>query len=242
MINYNFFHIFFISICLFVFPFNGFSQDKSTGEEDEEDAESYARIKPQHSVSMEVGLPVGIRNKTFSAYMQGIINIAPYYHYSFKNKITAGVGMNYNYFWINHVLTPDPKNLGGIHSLGGYLRFGYENFYTDRYGVDFSVKLGKSQLVFDTDNNHKLSSLPTANVYFIEPSLGFVITADDQSSYRWVLGYGVQKYTFVPTLLGFDKSANPASSSENINLLSRIAGYTSYLTIGFGYTYYIKQR
>ena len=87
MIKYNFFHIFFISICLFVFPFNGFSQDKSTGEEDEEDAESYARIKPQHSVSMEVGLPVGIRNKTFSAYMQGIINIAPYYHYSFKNKM-----------------------------------------------------------------------------------------------------------------------------------------------------------
>lgn len=239
--NYKFFHIFFMTICLLVFPLVGYTQDKSN-EEEEEDAESYARIKPHHSISMEVGLPVGMRNKTFSAYMQGIVNMSPYYHYSFKNKMTAGAGLNYNYFWINHVLTPDPKNLGGIHALGGYVRFGYENFHTDRYGVDFNIKMGRSRLIFDSDNNHLLPELPTLDVYFVEPSIGFVITADDQSSYRWVLGYTGQKYRFYPTQLGFDKSANQSTNTQNLNLFSTIANYSQFLTIGFGYTYYIKQR
>jgi hypothetical protein len=239
MINFKkFFNILF---CLLLISSSSVVCAQDT-DEDEEDASSYARIKPHHSVSLEVGMPVGLRNSAFSAYMQGIVNTSPYYHYSFKNKLTAGVGLNYNYFWINHVLTPDPKNLGGIHALGGYLRCGYESFHTDRYGIDFNIKLGKSHLVFDSDNNHKLPALPTLNVYYVEPSVGFVITVDEQSSYRWVLGYGVQKYHFVPSILGFDSSANSSSSSDKVNLFSRIAGYTHYLSIGFGYTYYFKQR
>jgi len=205
---------------------------QSLEEEDNEDPITYARIKPHHSVSLEVGLPVAIRNKNFNGYMQGIVNVSPYYHYSFKNLLTTGIGFNYNYFWINHVLTSDSKNLGGIQSVGGFIRLGYEKFHTDRYGIELNVKIGQSVLIFDTDNNRKLPELPTKNVFTLEPSLGFVVTADDHSSYRWVVSYTAQKYDFNPALLGF-KSDNSSSNSN---------AFTQFLTVGFGYTYYIKQR
>ena len=208
------------------------SNAQSVEEDNNEESETYARIKPHHSVSLEVGLPVAVRNKNFNGFMQGIVNISPYYHYSFKNLLTTGVGFNYNYFWVNHVLTNDSKNLGGIQSLGGFVRIGYEKFHTDRYGVDLNVKIGQSTLIFDTDNNRKLSKLPTMNVFSVEPSIGFVVTADDQSSYRWVVSYTAQKYDFKPTLLGF--APDNSTSSNNT--------FTQFLTVGFGYTYYIKQR
>jgi hypothetical protein len=230
MTIYKFFYFTLLFALLSLYPLASHAQ--SVEEEDNEESETYARIKPHHSVSMEVGLPVSVRNKNFNGYMQGIINISPYYHYSFKNLLTTGFGFNYNYFWINHVLTNDSKNLGGIQSLGGFVRIGYEKFHTDRYGVDLNVKIGQSTLIFDTDNNRKLSKLPIMNVLSVEPSIGFVVTADDQSSYRWVVSYTAQKYDFKPTLLGF--AADNSSSSTNT--------FTQFLTVGFGYTYYIKQR
>jgi hypothetical protein len=232
MTIHKFFYFSLLFALLSFYPLTTYAQSE---EEDSEESETYARIKPHHSVSMEVGLPVSVRNKNFNGYMQGIINISPYYHYSFKNLLTTGIGFNYNYFWINHVLTNDSKNLGGIHSLGGFVRIGYEKFQTDRYGVDLNVKIGQSTLIFYSDNNRKISKLPTMNVLTVEPSIGFVVTADDQSSYRWVVSYTAQKYNFDPTLLGFVKDVSTANSSP-------ATSFTQFLTVGFGYTYYIKQR
>jgi hypothetical protein len=210
-----------------------FTLAQETSLEEIEQSETYGRIKPLHSFSLEVGLPVALKNNYFKQYVQGMIYISPYYHYSFKNYLTAGIGLDYNYFWINHVFTNDPKNLGGIQSIGSFMRFGFEKFYTDRYGLDLNIKLGQSSLIFDTDKNRKLGKLPSLNVFTVEPSIGFVVTADDRSSYRWVVSYTTQKYDFRPTLLGFtkDNSSNNESSS-----------YTNFLSVGFGYTYYIKQR
>ena len=230
MTIHKFFYFSLLYSLLSFYPLTSHAQ--SVEEEENEESGTYARIKPHHSISLEVGLPVAVRNKNFNGYMQGIVNISPYYHYSFRNLMTTGIGFNYNYFWINHVLTNDSKNLGGIQSFGGFVRIGYEKFHTDRYGVDLNVKIGQSTLIFDTDNNRKLSKLPTMNVFSVEPSIGFVVTADDQSSYRWVVSYTAQKYDFKPTLLGFIPD-----NSTSINNT-----FTQFLTVGFGYTYYIKQR
>jgi|APGre2960657468_1045069.scaffolds.fasta_scaffold23441_3 hypothetical protein len=233
MTQRNFFYYTFLFLTLIFSPL--FISAQTLDEEDNEETETYSRINPRHSISLELGLPVAIRNKNFNGYMQGIVNISPYYHYSFKNRLTTGLGVNYNYFWINHVLTNDTKNLGGIQALGAFVRIGYEKFYSDRYGIDLNVKIGQSTLIFDSDNNRKLSKLPTMNIFVVEPSICFVVTADDQSSYRWVVSYTAQKYNFDPTLLGFVKDVSTANSSP-------ATSFTQFLTVGFGYTYYIKQR
>ena len=104
MLNYR---IIFHFVFLVITGISNFGLSQVDDNDDfDNEPQNYERIKPHHSLSMEVGLPVAMRNSTFNAYMQGMVNISPYYHYSFKNKLTVGAGINYNYFWINHVLTP----------------------------------------------------------------------------------------------------------------------------------------
>lgn len=232
MTNYKLSYLSIVLVIISLFPLINIAQI-STDQDDTEDSEIYARIKPLHSLNVDVGLPVALQNSSFKQYMQGMIYFCPNYHFTFKNFLTIGAGFNYNYFWINHVLTSDSKNLGGIHSPGIFFRVGYEKFYTDRYGLDINVKIGQSKLIFDSDYNRKLSKLPTKNVVFIQPSIAFVVTADDRSSYKWILSYTFENYNFNPTLLGFPKGVLNASDNST---------FTKYLSVGFGYTYYIKQR
>ncbi len=228
-INFRYYLLIFSSVCFLTLH----TRAQKIEVEEDEPNEVYARIHPLRSMTLEVGLPIALKNNIFKQYMQGMIEISPTYHYTFKNFLTIGGGINYNYFWINHVLTSDSKNLGGIQSIGGFVRIGYEKFYTDRYGIDVNVKIGPSKLIFDTDYNRKLDKLPSLNVLTIEPSVAFVVTADEQSSYRWIVSYANQKYDFKSSLLGF------APGKLNTNPTSSI---TQFLTVGFGYTYYIKQR
>ncbi|MFN5443781.1 MAG: hypothetical protein ACK48V_06095 [Crocinitomicaceae bacterium] len=219
-----------VSICLF-FSLSFFAQDEI---EDIDDA-IYTRINPKHSLTLELGLPIGLSNKGFKGFLQGMVNFSPYYHYNFKNNISVGVGANYNFFWINHVLSPDKNNVGAIHSLGAFIELGYEKFYTDRIGTDFSVKTGYSQLNFYSVNNRDLGlGTPTKNIAFIEPIFSFIITADEFSSFRWNLGYTFQNYIFNPSSLGFTDAKEYSSDDYQKS--------TQFFSFGFGYTYYFKQR
>lgn len=219
-----------VSICLF-FSLSFFAQDEI---EDIDDA-IYTRINPKHSLTLELGLPIGLSNKGFKGFLQGMVNFSPYYHYNFKNNISVGVGANYNFFWINHVLSPDKNNVGAIHSLGAFIELGYEKFYTDRIGTDFSVKTGYSQLNFYSVNNRDLGlGTPTKNIAFIEPIFSFIITADEFSSFRWNLGYTFQNYIFNPSSLGFTDAKEYSSYDYQKS--------TQFFSFGFGYTYYFKQR
>ena len=228
-------------LVVFIISCSNFSFSQASSEEDE-DAENYLRIKPHHSVTFELGMPVSFKNEHFKGIMQGIINFSPYYHFTTKSHFSFGAGMNYNYFWINHVVAPDPKNLGGIHAFGGFLKLGHEKFHTDRVGTDFGLKVGRSILLFDSDVNHENgASIPKLATFYIEPSFGIVLSADEFTSFRWVLGYAIQKYRFTPTMLGFDNSSSYAFKTGQ-NFFSRLQNYTQYLTVGFGFSYYIRQR
>lgn len=225
---------YFLSLFSVITFFSLFTNAQISADQDNnEESETYTRIKPLHSINLDVGLPVALKNSSFKQYMQGMIYLCPRYHFTFKNFLTLGGGLNYNYFWINHVVTSDSKNLGGIQSIGGYVSIGYEKFYTDRFGIDVNLKIGQSKLIFDTDYNRKLSKLPALNVLSIQPSVAFVVTADDHSSYKWVLSYTNENYNFNSTYLGFPSGT--LNSSDN-------SSFTKYLSVGFGYTYYIKQR
>jgi hypothetical protein len=225
LINLKLF-VFLLAFCNF-----SFSQEE---DEDYDDA-TYTRIKPKHSLSIELGMPLAFQNKGFKGFMQGMVNFSPYYHYNFANNIAVGAGVNYNFFWINHVLSPDKNNVGGIHSIGSFVELGYEKFYTDRLGTDFGVKFGYSKLNYYSANNRALGlGTPSQNIVFIEPTASLVITADEFTSYRWILGYVFQNYYFDPSKLGFTDQAEYHSSDYQ--------KLTQFLTFGFGFTYYFKQR
>jgi hypothetical protein len=190
-------------------------------------------IEPKHTFNIELGLPNGFTNPAFKSIMQGLVNVSTYYQYDFKNHLTVGAGIRYSYFTINEFKVPSPV-YGGVHAAGGFLKVGWQKFFSDRFATDFGFKVGYTQQFFDTDRNDTLGVNPLkVDCIYTEPSLGLILTADEQNSYRFFASYGFSGFGFKPSMIGLETFGgyDPADFNK----------VTGVLIIGFGYTYYFKK-
>lgn len=191
-------------------------------------------IEPKHTFNIELGLPNGFANKPFKNIMQGLVNVEPYYQFAFKNHLILGAGLKYSYFAINEFKVPSPV-YGGMHTGGLFLKAGWEKFFTDRFAVDFSLKVGYTQNYFTTDVNDTLGVNPVQiNSTYVEPTIGLILTADEVSSYRFFVSYGFQGFGFRPDMIGLD-----TFGGYDPNQFDKT---TSFLIVGFGYSYYFKRK
>lgn len=191
-------------------------------------------IEPKHTFNLELGLPNGFTNEPFKNIMQGLVSAAPYYQYAFKNHLIVGAGARYSYFAINEFKVPEPV-YGGMHSAGGFLKVGYEKFHNDHFATDFSLKIGYNQNYFDTDRNDTLGVNPvTVGSMYFEPNIGLILTADEQNSFRLVIGYGIQGMGYKPSMIGLETFGgyDPADFDKP----------SSMLIVGFGFTHYFKKK
>jgi hypothetical protein len=191
-------------------------------------------IEPKHTFNVELGLPNGFVNKPFKNIMQGLVNAELYYQYAFRNQIIIGAGVRYSYFAINEFKVPVPV-YGGMHSGGVFLKAGWEKFHTDRFATDLSLKFGYTQNYFDTDRNDSIGGNPLqVNSTYLEPSVSFILTADETSSYRLIIGYGFQGFGYKPSMIGLETFGgyDPKEFDKT----------TSFLIVGFGFTYYFKPK
>ncbi len=199
-----------------------FSQD--------EEPTFYKVIKPKHTYAIDFALPVCISNKAFKGIMQGFIRFSGSYHYSLKNNFYIGLGGSYTYFQINRFKT-FPNISGGMHISNGYLKLGYEKYYSERIGIDFGVREGFSQLIFHSDS---LAKPNTKLVNTIEPYFSFCLTGSHNTAYKWTLAYSFLGFGFNPQQVG-DFVNEDFEKSE----FSRI---TQFLSFGFSFSHYFKQR
>ncbi|MCH2223812.1 MAG: hypothetical protein MK066_03505 [Crocinitomicaceae bacterium] len=192
------------------------------------------KINPKYTFNVELGLPVSVTNPLFGDVMQGLVNVSPYAQYSFPFHFHFGAGVKYSYFTINEFSVPEPR-LGGVHSAGGFLKLGWDKFHSDRFATDLGVKMGYNQSFF---SSYQSKGVNVVNVQvgssLIEATVGFVLTSDEQNSYRWIIGYGVQGKGFQPEHIGL--SSNGGYDPASFNTV------TSYLLVGFGYTHYFKGK
>jgi hypothetical protein len=187
----------------------------------------------KHTFNIELGLPNGFSNKPFKNIMQGLVNVAPYYQIALKNNFIAGAGIRYSYFAINEFKVPTAVS-GGVHSSGVFLKAGWEKFHNERFATDLSVKFGFDQNYFTSDRGDSLGkSIIQVNATYIEPSVGFILTADELSSYRLFISYAFQGFGYKPSMIGLETFGgyNPTEFNKT----------TSFLIVGFGFTHYFKK-
>ena len=198
----------------------------------QDDENFYDDIVPKNAFTIELGLPNGTANKLYSSMMQGLVKCAPYYQFSLRNHLTFGIGANYTYFKLNQFKINEKIN-GGAHSIGGFVKVGYEKFHSMRFGTDIGLKLGYGQTIFVSDSNSVMGGPQRRNAPYVEPTFALILTANEFSSFRFVVGYAIQGYGFRPGFLGYtsDGGYDPA----------RFSTATQYFTFGFGFTYYINQ-
>lgn len=188
------------------------------------------KIEPKHTFNVELGLPNSMNNKAFKTIMQGLVNVSSYYQYAMKNSLAFGGGIKYTYFDVNEFKTPEPI-FGGMHSAVAFLKISREKFHSDRFATDMGVKFGYSMNFISTDLNKAAGSNPKRiDASFVEPTIGLILTADEKTSYRLVLGYGFQGFAFKPSQLGTEENGG----YQEVDLQKS----SQFFTIGFGFTYY----
>ncbi len=187
-------------------------------------------ITPKFTYNVELCLPVAMTNRPFNDFMQGLVGVSTYGQYSFPFHLNVGAGVRYSYFTINEFSVPSPV-FGGVHSGSAFLKVGWDKFHTEQLASDFGLKVGYSQTFFDTDLNKKAGVNPIQiGSSYAEFTSALILAANENSSYRWIIGYGMQGFGFSPQHIGLETNGgyDPAGFKK----------ITTYLVVGFGYTYY----
>lgn len=192
------------------------------------------KIDPDDSFTFELCLPNSFVNKPYKTIMQGLVSASPYYQYSLKSGISFGVGVHYSYFAINEFRMP-VKVFGGIHTGAAFLKLGHEKFWTERFGTDIGCKFGylQSYAVSDLLRSKGMFYRQT-EALFIEPTIGFVLSADVNCSYRLTIGYPFYGYSFTPNTIGYDSDMGFS--------LAEFSKTCSFLNVGFAYTFYFNGK
>lgn len=195
--------------------------------------ESFEDVKPKHSYSIDIGLPVGTSNKAFQSWMDGLLNISTHYYYSLPSNFSIGAGIRYTYFRVNQFRVPEPAH-GGVHGVSTFLRLGYEKFHTTRFGTDVALKVGYEQMNYTTDALRELGKKMNFGTMFIEPSFSLILTASEFTSYRLNIAYAVQGYAFNNDRVGINSKGGYGGAD--------FKSATQFISFGFGFTYYFKQH
>lgn len=192
------------------------------------------KVSPKYSFNVELTLPQATVNAPFNDIMQGLVSLSTYGQYSFPFHFHIGAGLKYSLFTINEFAVPSPV-YGSMQTGAAYLKLGYDKFHNDRFATDWGMKVGYSESMLKSDTlqgDGQVSNKYRVSSPFFEGTLGLILTADEQNSYRLVLGYGVMGFGFKPEMISL--KSNEGYNVNNFNKL------TQYFIIGFGYTYYFK--
>lgn len=197
-------------------------------------AQNTGVYQPKFTYNIELGLPVATSNEPFRDIMQGLVTLNTYQEYNFPFHLNIGLGIKYSYFTVNEFAISEPV-FGGIHSGGGFLKVGWQQFHGDIFATDFGVKFGYAGHMFITDVNkaNGVNPLKFQNV-FVEPVFSLILKADQRNSYRLNLGYTFYGFPYQPTDIGL--ASNGDYSPETLDNASQ------FFFVGFGYSFYFGEK
>ena len=204
-------------------------------------AHSYSQsdkaYEPEGSISVDVGIPTLGRNESFERVMNGLFNGGINYQHNVFKGLTVGAGVKYSFFIINTFALNNADWRGGLHIPTAYGKIGYERFVTDRFSYTGSVRLGYSMMVSANDSCKVINGGPhIEGAFFVEPQIELLFTTEKESPHGFslVLGYYFNWAEFGPDYLCMD--AIPNLFPEDY------VGITSFLSVGFGYRYYLGRN
>lgn len=188
---------------------------------------------PNSSFKVEIGLPNNISNKGFREIMQGLAVVTPSYQHTFNSSFALGAGLRYGYFNVNEF--KNNANLkGGLHMIGAFIKVGQEKYY-GKFGLDYGVRMGYTLNYFVTNLNDNKNGGPFSNgSLLIEPTINFSLMATENSSFNLFLSYSIHSFRFRPNQVGLDYFSGINKEDNN--------AYTSFFTIGFGYSYFFTRK
>ena len=210
-------------LCSFLFVSSLLSQTKT--------------FSPKGSFSIDLGVPTKAKNTAFGTVMEGLLNMGVDYRYNVYKGLTVGGGLKYSFFTMNSFAFNSNQITGSYHLPGGYLMLGFERFTTERVSFNGNLRVGYSSLLSVNDSCTTRHGGPhVAESLFIEPTAELVMLTDKVSPHGFslVLSYSFYFHDFTKEDLCMDEISS--IPPENYN------GITRFLSIGFGYRYYLGRN
>ncbi|NOQ72043.1 MAG: hypothetical protein GQ574_08585 [Crocinitomix sp.] len=215
--------IFCLFICSFFFVFTAQGQSST--------------FSPTGSFSLDLGVPAKPQNPAFEHTMEGLLNAGLDYRYNVYRGLTVGLGLKYTFFTLNSFAFSNTAISGGMQSPGAYAVVGYEKFTTERISFTGSLRGGYSLLMnFNDSCRVKLGGQHISESFFVEPQIEMAMLTDKVSEHAFSMIIGYSFY--------FHNFSNEDLCMNNISSLfpEDYEGVTRYLSIGFGYRYYMGRR
>lgn len=194
-------------------------------------------FEPTGSLSVDVGIPAQGRNESFGRVMNGLFNGGINYQYNVFKGLTLGVGLKHSYFIINTFALNNASWRGGLHMPSAYGKVGYEKFITERFSVNASTRLGYTMMISSNDTCKTTpQGVFTEGAFFFEPQVELLFTTDkgEPHGFSLVLGYNFVFTEFGPKYLCMNSIPNLFEEDYQ--------GITRFLSIGFGYRYYMGRN
>jgi hypothetical protein len=201
---------------------------------------TYAQVKvdqPEGSFSVDIGIPGQGKNESFKRVMNGLFNGGLTYQYNIFNGLTLGVGAKYSFMIINSFALNNANWGGGLHMPSAYGKIGYERFITDRFSLSLSARMGYTHVISSNDScRAELGGPYQESAFFVEPQMELLLLTDKNSEdgFSFVLGYNMVLSEFGPQYLCLDKIPNLIEEDYQ--------GITRFLSVGFGYRYYMGRK
>ena len=194
-------------------------------------------FEPKGSISIDLGIPTKGKNIAFGNVMEGLFNGGVSYQYNVYNGLTVGAGAKYSFFIINSFAINNADWGGGLHLPAVHIKLGYEKFTTNRISMTPSIKMGYSYMVSANDScKTSLGGPYVKGTFFLEPQFEIVLLTDKTSSdgFSLVIGYDMYFQDFGAEFLCMDSFVGLEPEDSQ--------GITRFISIGFGYRYYMGRK
>ena len=213
-----------ISCIILTVSLIGFAQDK-------------APELPRFAIRGNIGIPKVVSSQSFRNSFSGVIEGNANVTCKLVSDFIFGVGYSYTYYKSQKAFRDQSVNTN-MQSQNGYLKLGYDKFYSDNGFVTFSVNMGYNfnqykGLRYRSDT--LIGKYPTEfSSAFVEPVIGLYLMVDPNFAIGGHLSYNYNFSKFDPTLPGFDRWLEYRNLKNNWNM--------SMITLGFGFYYGLKRK
>ena len=194
-------------------------------------------FQPTGSFSVDMGIPAKGKNVSFGNVMNGLFNGGLTYQYNVFGGLTLGVGAKYSFFVINPFALNNANWGGGLHAPSVFGKLGYERFITERFSLNIGARAGYTMMISTNDScKAQKNGAYTESTFFVEPQIELLLLTGKNASggFSFVLGYDFLFTEFGPNYLCIENIPNSLEEHSD--------GITRFLSVGFGYRYYMGRK
>lgn len=197
---------------------------------------------PKFSIRANVGIPKIASSQQYRTSFTGVITADANVNYKLFSNFFVGIGYSYTYYKCQkYFRDPLRDNINtNLQTHNGYLKLGYDKFFSDKGFATFSVNMGYGMSEYGSvryKHDSLIGKYPTSySNAFVEPMIGLYFIVDPNFAIGGHISYNYSFTQFNPLYPQFNQWG-PDGYTKLPNKWNM-----SMITLGFGFYYGLAKK